>query len=111
MRDDRSSNTFWAGEKFVIKAVFETSDDTNYNDDTLLKKVKIKGTDYQTTAISTSSQDGKIVQTAAIWKEDMIKNLRDGSATFEFTFNDGTTKEKTVNIDSTTEYYRLHMKN
>ncbi len=106
--DKRSEDTFWAGEKFVVKTVFDISS-TSYSDSTLLKKVSINGTSYEATPQVTSTSGGKLVQTAALWKNDMSKTLRDGKITFTFEFNDGTKKQASVNIDNTVEYYRLHM--
>ncbi len=106
--DKRSEDTFWAGEKFVVKTVFDISS-TSYSDSTLLKKVSINGTSYEATPQVTSTSGGKLVQTAALWKNDMSKTLGDGKITFTFEFNDGTKKQASVNIDNTVEYYRLHM--
>ncbi len=71
--------------------------------------MSINGTGYEAFPQITSTAGGKLVQTAALWKEDMSTTLKDGSATFIFEFNDGSTRQTSVNIDNTVEYYRLHM--
>lgn len=91
-----------------MKTVFDISS-ADYNSSTLLKRVSIDGTSYEATPQVTSTSGGKLVQTAAIWKSDMSKNLGDGRITFTFEFNDGTKKQTSVKIDNTVEYYRLHM--
>lgn len=102
---NRPANTFFAGEKFIIDATFTTDSSGSYDDSKTLKKVSIKNTSYSTNLIETTQSGTTVKQTAVLWDNSMIKKWGDGKkheVTFVLELNDGTKKEVTAYVKSTT---------